>query len=271
MNERLIYAPFTPEQVESLNEYQNSLAFHPFTCGGKECRNDLVATSDGWHCPDPACDYAQNWAHEWMGNNAWKEFDAFKLQKKFNKKRLFNLMAEAVDELPDLLKDKTAWKSLYIDYHPPIVKRLWAPWRDGRIFLHEIDPCLTEEALYHPHPWPSGIMIADGVYEMGVGYGPFAGDPPPMIGPMILGPWSTYVMDTPNEWHYVRPLTVVRSFMVTDKSFPGINAKEKKPSKPQRPLTDYEASTLFGFFDDSLFKHNDMLQQMKICAQLSKQ
>jgi hypothetical protein len=68
---------FTPEEVESLNAYQASGAFHPFTCGGDRTdekhldgEGRLVATAEGWVCP--YCDYKQDWAHEWMKNWAWK-------------------------------------------------------------------------------------------------------------------------------------------------------------------------------------------------------
>lgn len=64
-----IHAPFTPEQVRRLNEYQHAGQFHPYTCGN--CRDNLgtengmndrllVATEQGWECP--TCDYTQNWA-----------------------------------------------------------------------------------------------------------------------------------------------------------------------------------------------------------------
>ena len=37
---------------------------------------------------------------------------------------------EAVErELPALLRDEGAWKSLFVDYHPPTVERLWRPCR----------------------------------------------------------------------------------------------------------------------------------------------
>lgn len=69
-----IFVPFSPEQVQHLNEYQcavnGGMPFHPFTCrnrgdghhgeeGGD--RGVLIATEDGWVCPH--CDYTQNWAH----------------------------------------------------------------------------------------------------------------------------------------------------------------------------------------------------------------
>lgn len=67
---------FTPDEVESLNAYQKSGVFHPFTCGTKEKHTNnrdsdvLQAESDGWHCV--SCDYHQIWAHEWMKSWTWK-------------------------------------------------------------------------------------------------------------------------------------------------------------------------------------------------------
>lgn len=60
-------APFTPEQVAALNEFQKG-PMHPFTCPGdkKHCYKDnvLVATEQGWVC---ACgEYTQDWAHDFM-------------------------------------------------------------------------------------------------------------------------------------------------------------------------------------------------------------
>lgn len=74
-------APFSDEQVQSLNEYQVSGVMHPFTCGA--CRdalglldehgqfNDrlLTATPKGWTCP--TCDYTQDWAWAWMADRSW--------------------------------------------------------------------------------------------------------------------------------------------------------------------------------------------------------
>lgn len=76
-SENVIYAPFTPEQIKNLNEYQAG-PIHPFTCGSKElnCNGVLIATEKGWMCPK--CSYTQNWAHESMSNGemlaAMKDF-----------------------------------------------------------------------------------------------------------------------------------------------------------------------------------------------------
>jgi hypothetical protein len=63
-DETVIMKPFTPDQVEWLNRFQNDGRFHPFTCGCDGCRSVLVATEEGWVCPD--CDYTQDWAHGFM-------------------------------------------------------------------------------------------------------------------------------------------------------------------------------------------------------------
>ena len=67
-----VRAPWTDEQVEALNRYQQERWFHPFTCASGN-RTDaahtdgegiLRATNNGWECP--FCDYRQDWAHDFM-------------------------------------------------------------------------------------------------------------------------------------------------------------------------------------------------------------
>ena len=71
-------APWTPEQVEALNKYQNTTGIHPYTCPNEQCTGkeklalvslpaELVATPDGWKCP--YCGYTQNWAHDYSIDN----------------------------------------------------------------------------------------------------------------------------------------------------------------------------------------------------------
>lgn len=63
-----IQAPWTPEQVQALNQFQGRGQFHPFTCGNPQHLHEapvLVAWHDGWHCPQE-CGYRQSWAHEYM-------------------------------------------------------------------------------------------------------------------------------------------------------------------------------------------------------------
>jgi hypothetical protein len=100
MEEKYARAPFTSEQVESLNAYQVSGVMHPFTCGNDDCKRCefeievdsilaplvgqevgtifkatdtcvLIATENGWVCP--SCDYTQTWAWKWMADFSWKK------------------------------------------------------------------------------------------------------------------------------------------------------------------------------------------------------
>lgn len=73
-----IETPWSQEQVNNLNDYQQKGCFHPYTCDRKapECEVDkgpietkdpskdgvLIATQDGWVCP--CGKYKQNWAQK---------------------------------------------------------------------------------------------------------------------------------------------------------------------------------------------------------------
>lgn len=62
-----IKAPFTQEQVENLNRFQSLGYVHPFTCGNDKCRAILIATENGWICPE--CGYEQDWAPSTMAKD----------------------------------------------------------------------------------------------------------------------------------------------------------------------------------------------------------
>ena len=67
--DRTVRAPWTSEQVQVLNDFQQRGGMHPFTCGALHVSGQspvLEATHAGWICPDPACEYTQDWAHAFM-------------------------------------------------------------------------------------------------------------------------------------------------------------------------------------------------------------
>ena len=154
-------------------------------------------------------------------------------------------------ELPALLAEAESWKSLHIDYYPPVVERVWRPWRDLRLSLHRIHPCGPGEALLHPHPWPSAVLIIAGEYEMGVTYG--AGSSPPPLGArIVLGPGARYDMTEPDAWHYVRPLGQPSlSIMIT--GTPWSRAMPVEPNQPLNSMTDPDKKDLITAFRAALF------------------
>lgn len=79
-----IRPPWTPDQVATLNAFQERGGMHPFTCGNDQHPVSVVlmARRDGWHCPDPACDYRQFWAHAFMADReAWSQFPFGELRR----------------------------------------------------------------------------------------------------------------------------------------------------------------------------------------------
>jgi hypothetical protein len=67
-----IRAVWSDEQVQSLNDYQASGVFHPYTCGNPECRADLLATPNGWVCPTAGCGYTQDWCLPFTADRSWE-------------------------------------------------------------------------------------------------------------------------------------------------------------------------------------------------------
>lgn len=61
-------APWTEDQVESLNAYQQAGVMHPFTSAAGEV---LVATREGW-VEVAGGPVVQTWAHEWMADWSWR-------------------------------------------------------------------------------------------------------------------------------------------------------------------------------------------------------
>ena len=151
----------------------------------------------------------------------------------------------SVEHLLPVLLRKEEWQSLLIDYHPPTVERLWRDWNGYRIYLHCIHPCLPEEALFHPHPWPSAVRVVSGSYEMGVGSGEGEA-PPPVVTRLILHEVDEYEMTDPLGWHYVRPLGgSSMALMVTGKPWVRWSPTSDKPLSP---LPFMKARQLLEFF-----------------------
>ena len=62
-------SPFTEDEINSINEFQKCIYWHPFTCGDG-CEDALIATVEGMRCPK-CVTYRQNWVHDFMANWKW--------------------------------------------------------------------------------------------------------------------------------------------------------------------------------------------------------
>lgn len=158
---------------------------------------------------------------------------------------MLNSLFEIEKLLPKLLNDKSEWKSLYVDYHKPFVKRLYRQFGENRIYLHKILPCEKEESLLHPHPWPSAMKVIQGTYQMGVGYSE-TNIEPVIASTLILPENSYYEMIEPHAWHYVRPLGQASySLMITGTPW---HRNSPKSTYPLRELDEAEKEDLFSVF-----------------------
>lgn len=159
------------------------------------------------------------------------------------------VVLEQVEQiLPDMLRDGETWESLFINYHPPVVERLWRSWGKYRINLHRIHPCTSSEALFHPHPWPSAMHILSGTYEMAVGYGT-SDDPPPYAATLVSQGDLRYEMNDPHGWHYVRPIEgMAMTLMVTGQPWERSTPKNARPLQPLQPLSLFTQQEMLDFF-----------------------
>lgn len=68
----------------------------------------------------------------------------------------------------DNASDPDAWSSIVINKRKPHTFRSFLQHEDSRICLHRFEPCEPDDALAHPHPWSSSMLILAGTYGMSV-------------------------------------------------------------------------------------------------------
>lgn len=162
---------------------------------------------------------------------------------------MLELLEEVKAELPDLMTDENSWQSLYIDYYPPFVSRLWMPWRDYLLSLDKIHPCSRENTLFHPHSWPSAMEIIHGTYEYAVGFG--SGEkllPIAQLGTAVAG--SSYEMTHPDAWHYIAPIkSPAFTIMITGKPW---NRWSPTSTKELVTLFFWDKIAILNLFRDKL-------------------
>ena len=160
-------------------------------------------------------------------------------------------LEEVEAALPELLaaEEGGGWRSLYIDYHPPIVERLYRPWgAHMRINLHRIWPCEPSGALFHPHPWPSAVKVLSGTYQMRTGYGSGV-EAPPVAALINMPAGACYEMTHPDAWHAVRPVGAPSlSLMITGR--PWGRTAPVSPGRPLSALSDERREALLRDFRD---------------------
>jgi len=129
---------------------------------------------------------------------------------------MLEILKEVENNLEELLLSNNL-HSMCIDYHKPFVKRIWFQYGKYRVYLHKIEYSsdLSEDMLFHPHPWKSAMKILKGSYEMGIGHSETM-KIPEVDCKLILCEGNYYEMTNTHGWHYVKPLNKdVITLMVT--------------------------------------------------------
>lgn len=151
---------------------------------------------------------------------------------------MLDVLAEVERALPQLLvpEENDRWFDVDVDYEPPRVERVWRQYREWRVYLHCIHPCDVTQALFHPHPWPSAMLILSGSYSMLLGYGK-GSTAPPVRHKVILSAGSRYEMTDKDEWHCAAPFDgCAMTLMVTGAPW------ERWSPRPQKLLNRLEES-----------------------------
>jgi hypothetical protein len=149
-------------------------------------------------------------------------------------------------QLPDMLCEKNIWKSVLVDYHPPVVERLYMYFEEIRVCLHCIHPCNDSTPLFHTHPWPSAMRIVQGKYVMNIGYGKTR--PEKIAATVILPQGASYEMTERDGWHDVQPPhTPSLSVMVNGSPWDN-TLSFHTPSHYFKPLADARIDELLLMF-----------------------
>ena len=150
--------------------------------------------------------------------------------------------------LLDLLGKPEKWNTLLVSYHPPMVERLWTQIGNYRVLLHFIHQCEREQALFHPHPWPSAMHVLHGKYEMGLGFGPGLVEPEKMCTIVLDNGGAYYDMTHIDGWHYVRPVGgPCATVMLIGKPW---DREEIKSDEPLGPLAPDRKFIILEWFEN---------------------
>lgn len=158
---------------------------------------------------------------------------------------MLTILHDIERELPHLLLSSEGWRSLDVNYHPPRVERVYRDHAGHRISLHVIHPCGPEDALFHPHPWPSAMRVLSGDYEMSIGASD--GDQPPaQVLTLRVGGRFEYEMTHPDGWHSVRTIGAPAVTLMVS----GPPWKRWSPGSEARlePLSTQRVNEILGIF-----------------------
>ena len=130
---------------------------------------------------------------------------------------MIDLLRQAINELPKLMKDKSKWDSQDITFKESPLHRIYTYTDDYTLCLHKFNKYKTEKPFYHNHPWKFATMIVEGCYEA------YVGTKHKPCGPFVFHPFSYYKSATNGEWHSVIPYEKTYTILVYSKNYAGLD------------------------------------------------
>ncbi len=113
------------------------------------------------------------------------------------------ILRDAEAELPTLLQERVVWYGAKL-HSSPRVHRVYRPWRNGFLFLHELHEDPEHISTLHRHFGNMWVVMEDGGYDMHLAR-ESQEKPTAYVRQRIkAGDW--YFMG-PNDWHRILPTT----------------------------------------------------------------
>ncbi len=114
-----------------------------------------------------------------------------------------NILADAEGELPDLLERRNEWVGVIL-YTSLQVRRVYKPWRNGFLFLQELEERAERKADFHSHPGKMWIALEQGSYRMDIAYD--QDKAPTAYETKVMSAGDCYFMER-RDWHRIHPIT----------------------------------------------------------------
>ena len=115
------------------------------------------------------------------------------------------IIRDAEAELPNFLQQRTGWTGIVL--HTSLqVRRVYRTWRDGFIFLHELEEDPNQPSQFHRHPGKMWISLKEGIYSMDVAYDRKEAPRENEYETEIIQPGDSYYLGQ-NDWHRIHPIT----------------------------------------------------------------
>ncbi len=146
--------------------------------------------------------------------------------------QLEDLLPVVNDDLYECLcsQNLEGWDSLIINRRKPHTYRIFKQFGEFRVCLHKFEPCESDEAFFHPHPWPGAFLVLQGEYEQSIGYSSSLVTNMEPVMKMVMVAGSRYEIVNPQTWHSVTPIRTTYTIMVNGAPFPNQH-KEVRTTK----------------------------------------